>query len=171
MKVYVGTYGKYNSGSIKGQWVNLDDYSDHDEFIEAMRQLHSDEDDPELMYQDVETEYSWEEAFYDESGIDPKYWELKDTVAGFDQEAFSEYLSEVVDTNDIMYAIEHFEEAYRGQYDSGADFMEQFFEETGGLENCPDNLRSYIDWESMFRDEELSGFITITHSGYVFDRT
>ena len=25
-KVYVGTYGKYNSGSIEGKWVDLTDF-------------------------------------------------------------------------------------------------------------------------------------------------
>ena len=32
-KVYVGTYGKYNNDSLKGEWFDLEDYSDYDEFI------------------------------------------------------------------------------------------------------------------------------------------
>jgi len=31
--VYVGTYAKYNQGSIAGAWLNLEDYSDKDTFI------------------------------------------------------------------------------------------------------------------------------------------
>ena len=30
MKLYVGTYAKYNSGSLAGDWLNLDDYSNKD---------------------------------------------------------------------------------------------------------------------------------------------
>lgn len=26
-KVYVGTYGKYNNGSLSGAWLDLSDYS------------------------------------------------------------------------------------------------------------------------------------------------
>lgn len=33
--VYVGTYAKYNNGSLSGAWLNLSDYSDKEEFYEA----------------------------------------------------------------------------------------------------------------------------------------
>lgn len=42
-KVYVGTYKKYNEGSIKGGWLNLPDYFDKDEFINACKLQHIDE--------------------------------------------------------------------------------------------------------------------------------
>ena len=43
-KVYVGTYGKYNNGSLSGAWLDLSDYSDKEEFYEACRELHKDEE-------------------------------------------------------------------------------------------------------------------------------
>jgi antirestriction protein len=48
-RVYVGTYGKYNTGSIKGAWLNLADYADKEAFLTACTELHKDESDPELM--------------------------------------------------------------------------------------------------------------------------
>ena len=51
-KVYVGTYKKYNEGSIKGGWLTLTDYKDYGAFCTACRALHKDERDPELMIQD-----------------------------------------------------------------------------------------------------------------------
>lgn len=51
-KVYVGTYGKYNEGSLKGGWLTLTDYKSYDEFVAACRRLHKDEPDAELMIQD-----------------------------------------------------------------------------------------------------------------------
>ena len=51
VRVYVGTYAKYNNGSIKGAWLDLDDYDDISDFISACRNLHSDEYDPEFMIQ------------------------------------------------------------------------------------------------------------------------
>ena len=53
-KLYVGTFGKYASGSIAGAWLNLNDYADSDGFYNACKKLHSDENDPELMFQDFE---------------------------------------------------------------------------------------------------------------------
>ena len=37
-KVYVGTYVKYNNGSLSGAWLDLSDYSDKEEFYEACRE-------------------------------------------------------------------------------------------------------------------------------------
>lgn len=53
-KVYVGTYKKYNEGSIKGAWLDLADYETYQDFLAACRKLHSDERDPEFMIQDSE---------------------------------------------------------------------------------------------------------------------
>lgn len=36
--IYVGTYGKYNSGSLAGAWLNVNDYESEAEFYEACRE-------------------------------------------------------------------------------------------------------------------------------------
>ena len=54
VSLYVGTYRKYNEGSLFGEWLDLTDYTDAEEFLEACRELHKDEADPELMFQDCE---------------------------------------------------------------------------------------------------------------------
>ena len=53
--VYVGTYKKYNSGSIAGGWLNLADYASYGDFLKACGKLHKDERDPEFMIQDSES--------------------------------------------------------------------------------------------------------------------
>ncbi|OIQ22044.1 MAG: hypothetical protein BM557_01305 [Flavobacterium sp. MedPE-SWcel] len=52
--LYVGTYEKYNNCSISGDWLTLTDYSDAEEFLEACKELHCDEEQPEFMFQDQE---------------------------------------------------------------------------------------------------------------------
>jgi antirestriction protein len=52
--VYVGTYAKYNEGSIFGKWVNLTDFTNIKDFYLFCFDLHKDEHDPELMFQDWE---------------------------------------------------------------------------------------------------------------------
>lgn len=54
VSIYVGTYAKYNNGSLFGKWLDLADYSNYDELITTMYELHSDEQDPEFMFQDYE---------------------------------------------------------------------------------------------------------------------
>lgn len=53
-KVYVGTYRKYNSGSIAGGWISLQDCNSYDDFLSKCRKLHADERDAEFMIQDTE---------------------------------------------------------------------------------------------------------------------
>ena len=48
-RIYVGTYKKYTEGSLKGAWLDLEDYNNKEQFLKACYQLHDDEDDPELM--------------------------------------------------------------------------------------------------------------------------
>ena len=47
-RIYVGTYAKYNDGSIAGKWLDLNDYEDINAFYKACKKLHKDESDPEL---------------------------------------------------------------------------------------------------------------------------
>lgn len=49
-RVYVGTYAKYNNGDLTGEWVELNDFSDKEDFIEHCYEIHSDEKTPELMF-------------------------------------------------------------------------------------------------------------------------
>ena len=51
--VYVGTWKKYNNGSIDGKWISIDGKS-YDEFVAECREVHKDERDPEFMIQDYE---------------------------------------------------------------------------------------------------------------------
>lgn len=71
--VYVGTYGKYNSGSIAGKWINVSLHESKDKFIEACKKLHNDECNPEFMFQDYENIPS---SMVDESFISEEIWEV-----------------------------------------------------------------------------------------------
>lgn len=54
-KCYVGTYGKYNDGSLAGAWLDLSNYETYQDFLKACRELHKNERDPEFMIQDWES--------------------------------------------------------------------------------------------------------------------
>ncbi|SUG44921.1 Antirestriction protein ArdA [Salmonella enterica subsp. arizonae] len=65
--VYVGTYHKYNCGSIFGKWFDLTEFDGREDFYEACQALHADEWDAEFMFQDWEGIPS---QFVSESSID-----------------------------------------------------------------------------------------------------
>jgi antirestriction protein len=140
--VYVGTYAKYNSGSIQGAWVRLDQFDDQDEFLEYCAELHKDEEDPEFMYQDFE---NFPDEYYSESEINPDLWEflaLDDNDRAM-YEAFKE--------TGMEGTFSEAEDAYSGQFDSDIDFVMELLESCGDI---PKDMPSYIhiDWESTARD-------------------
>ena len=53
-KVYVGTWAKYNRGSIAGGWLALNECKDYQAFLRKCKALHRSERDPEFMIQDTE---------------------------------------------------------------------------------------------------------------------
>jgi antirestriction protein len=147
--VYVGTYAKYNDGNISGDWLSLEDYANKEDFLAACKALHSDEADPELMFQDWEgvpdgmiSECSLSDEIFDFIQLDDKE---KHIVATYR------------DNIDQTASIEDATEAYRGTYESAADYAEEFYRETGSLKDVPNEVAYYIDWEKVARDMGHSG--------------
>ncbi len=157
--IYVGTYAKYNAGSIAGAWLDLEDYSSPDEFYAAARNLHADEPDPELMFQDwggipngmvgecyLDGEALWEWIDLDES----------------DKELLTVYREEIDRTG----TLEQAQEAFRGRYDDEEDWARNWWEDTGMLADIPEHARAYIDFERYARDARYGGNVTfVRHKG------
>ena len=53
-RVYVGTYKKYNEGSIAGGWISLAECENYGQFLAKCKDLHKNEREPEFMIQDNE---------------------------------------------------------------------------------------------------------------------
>ena len=76
-RIYVGTYAKYNNGSLQGEWVELSDFYDLDGFMERCAEIHEDEEEPEYMFQ------AWEEipdGLIDEGHLEENFFELRDEL-------------------------------------------------------------------------------------------
>jgi len=158
--VYVGTYGKYNNGSIDGAWIDLSTFSDYEEFLEFCERLHADDPDPELMFQDYEC---FPEPYYNESSLD-----FEDIIAWYEldedkREAFEAYLE--YEGSDAT--IEKFEERYQGHWDSPEDFAENLIDECGDLREVPVWLVGCIDWSAVWRNLETGGDYW-ENNGYIF---
>lgn len=161
--VYVGTYSKYNDGNLFGMWVDLVKCGDYDTFMEVCHNLHADEEDPELMYQDYEC---FPNAWYSESGIDEdtfdkiiEYAELDED----DREAFEEFTDSF--GND---SFDSFKERYMGKWDSEKDFAEHIVDECYNLDDMMGHLASYFDYEAFARDLFIDDYYFT--NGYVFRR-
>lgn len=143
--IYCGTYGKYNDGSIKGAWIDLTLVNDYNELMGICKELHNDEYDPEFMLQDWQ---SIPDRFISESGINAEYFEYRDTIAGMSEtmaEAFEAFVNDGHDAD-------KFDDAYMGEFESEQDFAEHILDEFGTLDEIPQHLRYYFDYERYARD-------------------
>jgi antirestriction protein len=154
--IYVGTYAKYNAGSLFGKWLDLDDYTCRDDFLKACRELHKNEPDPELMFQDYE---NFPKAWYSESSAPPdELWEWLDLDDH--EKALLEAYQDAVDETGT---IEQARDAYIGHDDTSiASWAESYLEDCGDLQNVPESLRNHIDFDSWARD---SGFTFHRYNG------
>ena len=162
--VYIGTYRKYNEGSLFGVWLDITKFEDYDEFISVCKFLHRDETDPELMAQDFEC---FPESLYCESimGEDTfnkikEYGELDDDK----KEAYMIYLDGGLGKEDI----ESFQDAYMGKYDSEEDYAYQLINECYDIEKMMGSLSSYMDYAAVARDLFISDYYF--EDGHVFRR-
>lgn len=162
----MGTYAKYNEGSIFGKWMDLSDYSDSEEFYDACRELHGDEEDPELMFQD------WEcipDSLIGESWLADNIFEIIEAVGNLgetQQEAFGVWLNHTsrdIASEDIDDLISSFEDEYQGEYRDEEDFAYEIVEQCYDL---PEFAKTYFDYEKFARDLFMTDYWY--EDGYVF---
>ena len=152
--VYVGTYKKYNEGSLEGDWMYPADYDNLDEFYDALYELHKDEEDPELMFQDAE---NLPDSLYSESDFSEEAFEFAkalDEVANPD--AYMAYV-DLFDNTDIS----DFEDAYVGEYSSDEDLAWELLDEFSISDD------TYFDYEHFGR--ELKWDLDEDEDSYYYD--
>lgn len=154
--IYCGTYGKYNSGNLRGMWVDVSTFDYYEEFENFCLAIHADEDDPELMYQDFSNmpgSLYHESMGEEEFNKIAKYCELCD-----------DYSVEAVDDFLKFYKPEYLDmmpNAYEGAYCSREEFAKGKANEDLNLEKMMGSLIDYFDYASYARDL----FINYYHYG------
>jgi len=157
-RIYVGTYAKYNNGSIEGAWLDLEDYKDKFEFEAACQELHGSGEN-EFMYQDHEGIPS---KYISESYLSGDVWDEWICLADGDKELLTVYLDNVNRDGTIAAA----QESFQGKFESETDWSADFWESTGLLHSIPENLQCYINHEAYARDARLNGDMTFVAVGY-----
>jgi len=158
--LYVGTYGKYNNGSIAGEWIDLEKCEDAEEFFAVCRALHEDEADPEFMFQDYQ---GFPSAWYSECMGEETIEKILEYVKLSEDdremvEDFAEYYGD--DFTDVEKA----RDCCMGKYDSKEEFAESIYSECYDI---PEFLQNYIDYKAIARDLFMCDYF-MGENGYVF---
>jgi len=165
--VYVGTYSKYNRGSLGGRWVDLEQFAgDRAGFLAHCAEIHADEHDPELMFQDFQ---GFPREFYGESCLPERLFEWLE-MSEDDRELLARYIDATGDDDaELSDAQDH----YAGTYGSGAEYAESLAEDlgiiqTGMTKNMPDWLVHCIDWDRAWECELRFDYSTSEHDGQLW---
>lgn len=157
--VYVGTYAKYNNGDLTGKWVDLDDFSDYDEFIDYCKELHKDEQEPEFMFQDWENIPS---DYITESSIKPETWDYIEKINEYDKDVVDAILENGYSLDSVDDAI------YYENCDDWGDLASRIIDEMGGIEQLgTKTLSTYFDYDAFGRDLSFDGNYIEAGTGYV----
>ena len=172
--VYVGTYAKYNNGSTLGEWVQLANFADKNDFLDYCRELHSDEDEPEFMFQDWE---SIPDGLVSECNIDEFVFELincDDELFYGEKDAFFRFLEMAANRESVGAYLDAFRDAYLGYYPPKylTSALQQYAhviaeELLAGVGNR--QLAYYFNYEAFARDMEIEGQYWETDEGYLFN--
>ncbi len=169
-KVYVGTYKKYNEGSIFGKWLDLSDYADKDEFYDDCRELHEDEEDPEFMFQD------WEyipDGLIGESWISETVFELihKATeINDFDAFlSFIDFTGYSLEDEELNYLVQKFIDSFYGRFINEETFASLLIED-GIFGDIPDSIKSYLDYSHIANDLFITDYYYDDETNAVFCR-
>lgn len=167
-RVYVGTYHKYASGDLFGAWLDLDNYAGADEFLNACRELHKDEKDPEFMLQDYE---NMPAELYHESASVEQIASMIDYAAldDYDKEMIDAWLDIRSAEGSISDMLEAAQDAFFCKVDDTSSTAWRAVAEYCADEKLieiPEHLWNYFDFEAYGRD--LSMEMTMSADGYVF---
>ena len=139
--VYVGTYHKYNCGSLYGAWVDLESFHNEKELMEFLYRLHADEAEPEFMVQDY---MNFPRRFYSESMNEHDFAELYEwlNLDEEEREMCEEYWEEIDESASVDEIADRL--VYSG--DSN-EYFDELAEEALSDYNVPDFLQFCFDYE------------------------
>ena len=171
-KIYLTNLGKYNEGELIGEWVELPATDDELEEVKARIGISDEPDENGNYYEeyfitDYENDFGYKVGEYE--SLDDLN-EIAEQLEDLDEEqkdAVHAYTECMYD--DIEKAVETVTNGdYRVYYGCNdmADVAYEVVQERGYLDQMPENLRNYFDYEAFGRDLDIEGAFTDYNGNY-----
>ncbi len=165
-RAYVACLASYNNGDLHGSWIELDGGENISERIAKMLASSPAPDAEEYAIHDHE----FCGDLHEYSGIDDlnKIADAYETahsegIEWADLVAYCEYQSEDLTPE----AVRTYQERFAGSASSIESWCDDYLEDSGQIEEIPDNLRSYFNIEAYARDMEINDVFTIDRPGEI----
>lgn len=155
MKIFLTNLGKYNEGELIGEWVELP--VSQEELKKVFERIGINEEYEEYFITDYECDL-YEVGEYE--NID-KLNDIAERIKELDEEKSKAVKALIQKLDYTLY--EAIDKVNSGDYmiyndcENMTDVAYQVVEECGYLENVPDNVARYFDYESFGRELEIEG--------------
>ena len=166
MKIYLTNLGKYNEGELVGEWVELP--ASQEELEKVFERIGINEEYEEYFITDYECDL-YEVGEYE--NVD-KLNDIAERIKELDEEG-SKVVKALIQKLDYTLD-ETIDKVNSGDYmiyndcENMTDVAYQVVEECGYLENVPDNVARYFDYESFGRELGIGGnYIFLDGSGVI----
>lgn len=184
LKVFITNLGMYNEGILCGEWIELPiEEEDLNEVLDKIKICHENEDGEEVKYYDS-VGNPYEEYFFTDFETDIDGLTISEHMSFEDLNEMTEELEKLDEEEQkvlsglLKEAGYSYEEAisiidnrqYNIYYDcfDMSDVAAQVVEQCGYLDEMPEHLRNYFDYEAYGRDLEIEGhFIYLGEGVYI----
>lgn len=160
LKIFITSLQAYNNGELKGEWVSLP----NDNIEEICNKIKVNEYD-ELFITDFDTDLNIQINEFDNIEKLNKLAEQIEELDEYELLGLNAYLENGENVED---AIEHATDII--VYDncsSMEDVAYQYAEESGLIDEIPENLQCYFDYKKLARDMEIENTFIDFKTGYI----
>lgn len=160
MNIYLTNLGKYNEGELTGEWVELP--VSHEELQKVFERIGINEEYEEYFITDYECDF-YEVGEYESLDTLNEIAERIEELGEEESEVVKALMSELGYTlNEAIDKVNSGDYRIYSDCDDMTDIAYQVVEECGYLNNVPDNVARYFDYESFSRDLGIEGTYIFT---------
>jgi len=160
--IYVACLAAYNNGKLHGVWVDIDEGTTLDDVIEEVQTMLR--NSPEEGAEEWEIhDTDWYGGHSPTTIEEAVEYVEKLSESYLDDDAFASFVS--------LWGVDdagHADEAYAGKWDSDEAFAENYVDEMGYLNQIPEHLHYYFDYEKYAADLMINDYSE--HNGYYFSK-
>lgn len=165
-KVWIGNLGKYNEGDLVGRWIELP--IDEDDLEKVLKSIGIDNEEyEEIFIADYDLPFdSSEFGEYTPLETLNEIAERYDDLEEYDKDIFN-IITDELSLDEAFDVVENGDYVTYLNCDDMTDVAYEYVEETGLLDDVPETVARYFDYESFGRDMEIEGHFIKSNDGYV----
>lgn len=161
LKIYLTNLGKYNEGELVGEWVELP--ATDEELEKVKERIGINKFYEEWFITDYETNFGFKVDEYANLDELNGMAETLDNLSGTEIEIMETLTENGYDLEDALETLDNV--IYYSDCNDMEDIAYQYIEESGLLNNVPQEIARYFDYAALGRDMEIEGNFIFTDNG------